>query len=87
MLKIHRRGGGGGGGYVHVVKTSWGTMSTLQIICRGIMSTYTKMSREEGVSAGMTLDKCIVLQIGMLTGCPLCRESHPMCRLKNPTVI
>ena len=22
-----------------------------------------------------------------LTGCPLCRESHPLCRLKNPTVI
>ena len=37
--------------------------------------------------AGMTLDKCIVLRIGTLTGCPLCRESHPLCRLKNPTVI
>ena len=37
--------------------------------------------------AGMTLDKCIVLRIGMLTGCPLCRESQPLCRLKNPTVI
>ena len=35
--------------------------------------------------AGMTLDKCIVLRIGTLTGCPLCRESHPLCRLKNPT--
>ena len=37
--------------------------------------------------AGMTLDKCIVLRIGTLTGCPLCRESHPLCRLKNPIVI
>ena len=37
--------------------------------------------------AGMTLDKIIVLRIGTLTGCPLCRESHPLCRLKNPTVI
>ena len=37
--------------------------------------------------AGMTLDKCIVLRFGMLTGWPLCRESHPLCRLKNPTVI
>ena len=37
--------------------------------------------------AGMTLDKCIVLWIGTLTGCPLCRESHTLCRLKNPTVI
>ena len=37
--------------------------------------------------AGMTLDKCIVLRIRTLTGCPLCRESHPLCRLKNPTVI
>ena len=37
--------------------------------------------------AGMTLDKCIVLRIGTLTGCPLGRESHPLCRLKNPTVI
>ena len=36
--------------------------------------------------AGMTLDKCAFLQIGTLTGGPLCRESHPMCRLKNPTV-
>ena len=35
----------------------------------------------------MTLDKCIVLRIGTLTGCPLCKESHPLCRLKNPTVI
>ena len=35
--------------------------------------------------AGMTLDKCIVLCIGTLTGCPMCRESHPLCRLKNPT--
>ena len=24
--------------------------------------------------AGMTLDKCVVLRIGTLTGCPLCRE-------------
>ena len=37
--------------------------------------------------AGMTLDKCIILQIATLTGCPLCRESHPLCRLKNLTVI
>ena len=37
--------------------------------------------------AGMTLDKCMVLWIGTLTGCPLCREGHPLCRLKNPTVI
>ena len=37
--------------------------------------------------AGMTLDKCIVHRIGALTGCPLCRESHPLCRLKNPAVI
>ena len=37
--------------------------------------------------AGMTLDKCIILRIETLTGCPLCRKSHPLCRLKNPTVI
>ena len=37
--------------------------------------------------AGMTLDKCAVLWIGTLTGCPLCRECHPWCRLKSPTVI
>ena len=37
--------------------------------------------------AGMTLDKCMILRIGELTGCPLCRESHLLCRLKNPTVI
>ena len=35
----------------------------------------------------MTLDKCIVFRIGTLTGCPLSRESHPLCRLKNPAVI
>ena len=35
----------------------------------------------------MTLDKCIVLRIGTLTRCTLCRKSHPLCRLKNPTVI
>ena len=37
--------------------------------------------------AGMALDKCIVLQIRTLTGCPLYRESHPLCRLKNLMVI
>ena len=37
--------------------------------------------------AGMTLNKCAVLRIGMLTGGPLCRESHPLCRLKKPTVV
>ena len=37
--------------------------------------------------AGMTLDKCTVFRIGKLTGCPLCREKHHLCRLKNPTVI
>ena len=37
--------------------------------------------------AGMTLDRCAVLRIGTLTGYPLCRESHPSCRLKNPLVI
>ena len=35
----------------------------------------------------LIVDKCIVLRIGTLTGCPLCRESHPLCRLKNPMVI
>ena len=35
----------------------------------------------------MTLNKCPVLRIGTLTGGPLCRESHPLCRLKNPTVV
>ena len=33
--------------------------------------------------ARMTLNKCAVLQIGTLTGCPLRRRSHPLCRLKN----
>ena len=37
--------------------------------------------------AGMTLNKCAVLRIGTLTGDPLCRESHPLCKLKNPTVV
>ena len=37
--------------------------------------------------AGMTLDKSIDLRMETLTGCPLCRESHPLCRLKSPTVI
>ena len=37
--------------------------------------------------AGMTLNKCAVLRIGTLTGGSLCRESHPLCRLKNRTVV
>ena len=37
--------------------------------------------------AGMTLNKCAVLQNRTLTGGPLCRESHPLCWLKNPTVV
>ena len=36
---------------------------------------------------GMTLGKCIIIRIGTLTGCLLCRESHPLCRLKYTTVI
>ena len=37
--------------------------------------------------AGMTLDEYAVPRFGALTGCPLCRESHTLCRLKNPTII
>ena len=37
--------------------------------------------------ARMTLNKCAVLRIGTLPGGPLCRENHPQCRLKNPTVV
>ena len=37
--------------------------------------------------AGMTLNKCAVLWIATLTVGPLCRESRPLCRLKNPTVV
>ena len=36
--------------------------------------------------ARMTLDEYAVLLIETLTGGLLCMESHPMCRLKNPTV-
>ena len=32
-------------------------------------------------------NKCVVLWVAMLTGGPLCRESHPLCRLQNPTVV
>ena len=31
--------------------------------------------------------KYIVLRIGALTGCPLYKESHPLCRVKEPTII
>ena len=37
--------------------------------------------------AGITLNTCAVLWIGTLTGGPLCWESHPLCRLKNSTVV
>ena len=37
--------------------------------------------------ARMTLNSCAVLRIGTLTGGPLCKESLPLCRLKNPTVV
>ena len=37
--------------------------------------------------ARMTLDKFAILWIGMLIGGALCRESRPLCRLKNPTVV
>ena len=37
--------------------------------------------------AGTTLNKCAILRIGMSTGSPLCRESHPLCTLKNPSVV
>ena len=31
--------------------------------------------------------QCAVLRIGTLTGCPLCRDRHPLCRLKIPTQV
>ena len=34
------------------------------------------------IASKMTLNNCIVLRIETLTGCPLCSESHPLCRLK-----
>ena len=35
--------------------------------------------------AGMTPDKCNILRIGMLTGCPLCKESQPpLVQVKEP---
>ena len=41
--------------------------------------------------ARMTRNKCAVLRIETLTGAPPppppCRKSHPLCRLKNPTVV
>ena len=37
--------------------------------------------------AWLTLDKCAVIRIGTLTGGPMCRESHPLCRLKNPKLV
>ena len=37
--------------------------------------------------AGMTLNKCAVLWFETSTGCPLCKEIHPLCSLKIPTVI
>ena len=37
--------------------------------------------------AGMNVNKCTVLRIGTLNEGPLCRESHPLCRLKTPTLI
>ena len=35
--------------------------------------------------AGMILNECAVLRNAALTGGPLCIESHPLCRLKNPS--
>ena len=31
--------------------------------------------------------QCVVLRIETLTGGPLCRDSHPLCRLKIPTQV
>ena len=44
------------------------------------------VSKHAFLSVQAWLDKCAVLRIGTLTGGQLCRESHPMCRLKNPAV-
>ena len=33
--------------------------------------------------AGITLNKCALLQIGTLTGWHLCRESHPLMQVKE----
>ena len=37
--------------------------------------------------AGMTSKECAICRIGMLTGGPMCRENHTLCRLKNLMVI
>ena len=67
-----------------------------QLVAVACLSADTCLTADTGVASSipagsrrliMKLDKCIVLRIGTLTGCPLCRESHPLCRLKNPTVI
>ena len=34
--------------------------------------------------AGMTLDKCMVLWIGVLTGCPLLQRRSPLVQVKEP---
>ena len=65
-------------------------MDVLYVYCFKSVGSYKyKLSRIESLVIlywGINC-KCIVLRIGTLTGCPLCRESHPLCRLKNPTVI
>ena len=35
----------------------------------------------------MTLDKCAVLQIRTITGCPQFRKIHALFKLKNPIII
>ena len=36
---------------------------------------------------GMTLNQRAILWIGTFIGGPLCRENHPLCMLKNPSVV
>ena len=45
------------------------------------------LGRKTSTQTNTKLNKCAVLRIVTLTGGPLCRENHPLCRLKNPTVV
>ena len=63
-------------------------MINTAIVCDNVPSTVVSehafldvICRDDDIS------KCTVFRIGALAGGHLCRESHPLCRLKDPTVV
>ena len=66
---------------VWIGSSSSSSFSALRLLCH-----FGKVYLHK-FNVGMATQVRLLHLVVTLTVCPLCRESHPLCRLKNPTVI